>query len=325
MVRESQGWMMKKPLLQMVLLLYLVGIFPGDLQVSCFPIQKRDLFPIKEVALDMALTSFDDQYKGCAEVMEAELEELNHTEFVSNRVYADAWERATTLWSERRDAMVVPPGLRPEHAIAVMAYTVQGSFHRDFNTAVREAGRTRDFYFNRFNFKTFHFLLTRALHVLGAAAKPRCQKVYRGVRGIRFSGERLKPIRFGHFASSSLKNESALQFGRDTFFTIDTCHGVSIKNFSFFPDENEILIPPFEKFKVTNFTKAPDTTFIQLLSLEDDSVHNCVWVKEKRCKTRRCNFRSAASLSLFYANVQTPLLLWGFLLTANTFGSPSLL
>lgn len=227
----------------------------------------------------MALTSFDDQYKGCAEAMEAELEELNRTEFATNRVYADAWERAAVLWRERKHDVTVPQDLRPEHAMAVMAYTVQGNFHRDFNAAVREAGSTRDFYVNRFSFKTFHFLLTRALHVLRDASTPRCQKVYRGVRGVRFTGERLRPVRFGHFASSSLKNESALRFGNDTFFTIETCHGVSIKNFSFFPDENEILIPPFEKFKVSNFTKTPGTTFIHLQSLQDDSVHNCVWVK----------------------------------------------
>ncbi|KAJ6664818.1 hypothetical protein lerEdw1_005790 [Lerista edwardsae] len=302
---------MKRPHLRTVLVLCLVGMFLGDFQASGFPLQRRDLFPVKEVSLDMAPTSFDDQYKGCAEAMEAELEELNRTEFATNRVYAEAWGQAAALWGERGASVALPPGLRPEHAIALAAYTVQGRFHRDFNVAVREAGRTRDAYVGRFPFKAFHFLLTRALQVLGAAAKPRCQRVYRGVRGVRFTGERLQPIRFGHFASSSLRNESALQFGQDTFFTIETCHGVGIRNFSFFPDESEILIPPFETFKVANFTKAPGTTFIQLLSLRESSVHNCVLVK-------------AVSLSHFCTSVPAPLFLWGLLLLASsTLGPPS--
>ncbi|KAJ7320281.1 hypothetical protein JRQ81_019792 [Phrynocephalus forsythii] len=313
------------PPLRALLLLCLMGIFPGDLQVSSFPVQRRDLFPVKESPLDMALTSFDDQYKGCVEMMEAELEGLNHTEFASNRVYAEAWEEAASRWDERKASLSVARGLKPEHGIALMAYTVQGGFHRDFNTAVREAGRTRDTYLNGFNFKTFHFLLTRALHILGTTSSLRCQKVYRGVRNIRFISERLKHIRFGHFTSSSLKNQSALQFGTDTFFTIETCHGANIKNFSFFPGEEEVLIPPYEKFKVANFTKGPETTSIQLLSLEDSSVHNCVFVKEKKCKTQRCNFISGAAPSHLSGNQRAPFLLWGTVLALVAFRSPGLL
>nr|XP_034972539.1 GPI-linked NAD(P)(+)--arginine ADP-ribosyltransferase 1 isoform X1 [Zootoca vivipara]XP_034972540.1 GPI-linked NAD(P)(+)--arginine ADP-ribosyltransferase 1 isoform X1 [Zootoca vivipara] len=306
-----------------ILLLHLVGVFPGDLQVLCFPIQRRDLFPIKVSPLDMALTSFDDQYKGCVEQMEVELAELNRTEFAQNRVYAEAWEEASSQWEERKTSL--PAGFKPEYVIAIMAYTIQGRLHRDFNAAVREAGRTRDSYLNNFNFKTLHFLLTRALHALGTTSRPRCQKVYRGVRNIRFVSERLKAVRFGHFTSSSLKNESALQFGTDTFFTIETCYGVNIKNFSFFPGEEEVLIPPFEKFKVANFTKAKETTYIQLLSLEDSSVHNCVFVKEKKCKPPKCRNNSGASQSHLSASVQMSFFLWGCLLLAGTLAPPGLL
>ncbi|XP_054830013.1 erythroblast NAD(P)(+)--arginine ADP-ribosyltransferase-like [Eublepharis macularius] len=313
------------PPLQIILLLYLLGIFPGDHLASSLPLQRRDLFAVKVAPLDMALTSFDDQYKGCVEMMAAELEELNRTEFANNWVYAEAWQEAASRWHEKKDSLLPPGGLKPEYGIALMAYTIQGRFHQDFNKAVREAGRTRDSYLNHFHFKAFHFLLTRALRALRTTAEPRCQKVFRGVRGVRFVSERLKPVRFGQFTSSSLKNGSALQFGKDTFFTIETCHGVNIKNYSFFPGEEEVLVPPFEKFKVVNFTKAPDTTFIHLRSLEDSSIYNCVFVKERRCKTQRCSFGTDGSLSHWSANVQTPFLLWGFLLFAGAFGTPGLL
>ncbi|XP_077197221.1 erythroblast NAD(P)(+)--arginine ADP-ribosyltransferase-like [Paroedura picta] len=312
-------------LLQAALLLYLTGAFPGGLLASGLPLRRRDLFPIRESPLDMALTSFDDQYKGCAAMMAAELEELNRTEFAHNRVYAEAWQEASSKWDERKATLVPPGGLEPEYAIALTAYTIQGRFHRDFNAAVREAGRTRDFYLQHFQFKAFHFLLTRALRALRSTSEPRCQKVYRGVRGVRFASQRQKQVRFGHFTSSSLKNESALQFGKDTFFTIETCHGVNIKDFSFFPGEDEVLIPPFEMFKVVNFTKAPDTTFIHLLSLEDSSVYNCAFVKERRCKTQRCNFSTDGSVTRWSASLQAPVLLWAFLLFSGGLGAPEFL
>ncbi|XP_042314055.1 GPI-linked NAD(P)(+)--arginine ADP-ribosyltransferase 1 [Sceloporus undulatus] len=318
---------MERPLFQMPLALCLLWMFPGGLQVFSFPVHKRDLFPVRESPLDMAATSFDDQYKGCAAQMESELKDLNLTEFATNRLYAEAWAEAESKWKERKASLPeLPLGMKPEYAIALLAYTAQGHFHRDFNAAVREAGRTRDAYLTNFHFKTFHFLLTRALQALSATSSPRCQKVYRGVRSVRFISERLRPVRFGRFTSSSLKNESALQFGTDTFFTIQTCYGVNIKNFSFFPGEEEVLIPPFETFKVANFTKAPQTTFIHLLSLEDSSLHNCVFVKEKKCKVQRCPFHSGAGHSHFSAHAQMPFLLWGVLLiTAILFGSPGFL
>ncbi|ETE59517.1 Erythroblast NAD(P)(+)--arginine ADP-ribosyltransferase, partial [Ophiophagus hannah] len=236
---------------------------------------RRDLFPTKEVHLNMALTSFDDQYKGCVELMEAEVAELNRTEFAINR--------AASMWKEKKDSLPEPTALKPEHVISLMAYTVQGRFHKDFNAAVREAGRTRDDYLHRFHYKAFHFLLTRALHLLGITAEPRCHKVYRGVRSIRFTSERAKLVRFGQFTSSSRSNESALHFGTDSFFTIETCYGINIKNYSFFPGEEEVLIPPFEKFKVVNFTRGQQTNFIHLLSLEDESVYNCVMISIQSC------------------------------------------
>uniref|UniRef100_A0A8C8S922 NAD(P)(+)--arginine ADP-ribosyltransferase n=1 Tax=Pelusios castaneus TaxID=367368 RepID=A0A8C8S922_9SAUR len=239
-----------------------------------------------ESPLDMALSSFDDQYKECIPMMEAELGALNHTEFASNRNYAEAWLEAAAMWKERKDYIYMPRDFKPEFAIAILAYTSQGPLqkqplHQVFNAAVREAGRTQDFYLNYFNFKTLHFLLTRALQVLKASESTKCHQVYRGIRGISFQSEIRKPVRFGHFTSTSLKNESALHFGQDTFFSIKTCYGVNVKNFSFFPGEEEVLIPPYEKFQVTNFTRARDRTFIQLHSLDSYSNYKCEFVKGK--------------------------------------------
>ncbi|XP_075775791.1 GPI-linked NAD(P)(+)--arginine ADP-ribosyltransferase 1 [Pelodiscus sinensis] len=321
-------WMATMEHLRPVFVLLVVGVFMESQQGQGFPLGKRDLFPVTEAVLDLAPRAFDDQYKDCAGMMEAELGELNRTEFASNENYAETWLEAASYWKERKDTSNVPQNFKPEYAMAVLAYSSQGPLHmqplhQEFNAAVREAGRTRDSYLSHFNFKTLHFLLTRALHVLKAAEPARCHQVYRGVRGIRFKAEIRKPVRFGHFTSTSLKNESALRFGQDTFFSIKTCFGANIKNFSFFPDEDEVLIPPFEKFKVTNFTQAQGRTMIQLQSLESSSNHNCEYVKEKRCKTRRCVFNSG--MSSFSSGPQHLYLLGGVLLVASALGAPGFL
>ncbi|KAM4697312.1 GPI-linked NAD(P)(+)--arginine ADP-ribosyltransferase 1 [Discoglossus pictus] len=261
-----------------------------DKQVS-----KRDIFTTKESVLDMALTSYDDQYKGCSDVMEAEIPLLFQSEYSKNKEFAEAWDTATFRWEEKKKYAQVPQGFKDQYAIALLAYTINGPLFKVFNAAVRQAGQSRGYYLNNFNFKVLHYYLTKALQELDAIEIPDCRKVFRGTQGIRFKPESKKPMRFGQFTSSSTNDQNALQFGADTFFNIHTCYGVNIRNFSFFPGEDEVLIPPFEKFKVTNFSKDKDKYLIDLHSVEKSSVYNCEFVKEKRCKSKRCSFNSATN------------------------------
>nr|XP_033806347.1 GPI-linked NAD(P)(+)--arginine ADP-ribosyltransferase 1 isoform X2 [Geotrypetes seraphini]XP_033806348.1 GPI-linked NAD(P)(+)--arginine ADP-ribosyltransferase 1 isoform X2 [Geotrypetes seraphini]XP_033806349.1 GPI-linked NAD(P)(+)--arginine ADP-ribosyltransferase 1 isoform X2 [Geotrypetes seraphini] len=284
-------------------------------QARSYNIQKRGIFSPHESTLDMARASFDDQYVGCTDVMEAELGQLNQTEYTTNRDYAEAWEAARSQWEDRRKNFALPHGFKDEHAIAILTYTTNSPLHKEFNAAVREAGRSREYYLKNFRFKTLHFLLTKALQILDKETTPKCHRVYRGIRGIRFRSEEKKPVRFGQFTSSSLSNENALQFGQDTLFNIETCYGVNIKNFSFFPLEEEVLIPPFETFKVTNFTKLQNRTVINLHSIDVSSNYNCEFAKERKCKSPKCRFNSAATYARSLASV-LPLLsaCWGLVM-----------
>ncbi|KAM9319707.1 GPI-linked NAD(P)(+)--arginine ADP-ribosyltransferase 1 [Gastrophryne carolinensis] len=240
----------------------------------------RDLFFTKDATLDMARSSFDDQYKGCSHVMEAEIPHLFRTEYSTNKEFADGWDTATFKWdSEKRRHLALPKGFKDEYAIALLAYTINGPLHKVFNDAVRQAGQSKEYYLRNFNFKVLHYYLTKALQTLDEVETPACHKVFRGIRGVRFRTDSRSPIRFGQFTSSSFNDQNALQFGEDTFFSINTCYGVSIKNFSFFPGEEEVLIPPYEKFRVTNFTKEKDRNVITLQSLERSSVYNCELAK----------------------------------------------
>ncbi|XP_014817810.1 PREDICTED: erythroblast NAD(P)(+)--arginine ADP-ribosyltransferase-like [Calidris pugnax] len=191
-----------------------------------------------------------------------------------------------------------------------MAYTHE-CLYPEFNAAVREAGRSCREYMDHFHFKTLHFLLTQALKILREAQPRKCYHVYRGVSDIRFTARLNDSVRFGQFASSSLKKEETTEFGTDTTFSVYTCYGVPIENFSFYPGEEEVLIPPFEKFRVTNITYDGKKTHIQLNSTGIFSCRNCEWLQEKRCKDQPCDFSAGRTI------IGDPLLLWGLLLAAT--------
>ncbi|NXH10637.1 NARE ribosyltransferase, partial [Bucco capensis] len=278
--------------------------------------QHRDVTQL--LVLDMAPNSFDDQYQGCTHMMKEELEDLNHTEFTNNNIYSKAWTLATEEWQSRRSRVSLPRALRPEHAITLLAYTQQSDLYSNFNKAVRVAGSSKEEYLHSFSFKVLHFLLTEALSILWDTQPqlPRCHQVYRGVKGIQFTTRRQQHIRFGSFTSTSFREKRAADFGRNTFFSVMTCYGVPVGDFSFYPDEEEVLIPPFEIFEVTNVTSHHgNRTVIHLHSEDTSSTHNCVYVKEKRCKTRRCVFSAGRSI------LGDPSHLWVLLLPAMVLAS----
>uniref|UniRef100_F7DR71 NAD(P)(+)--arginine ADP-ribosyltransferase n=1 Tax=Equus caballus TaxID=9796 RepID=F7DR71_HORSE len=283
------------------LLLVSMGLMEA-LQAQSHRITRRDLFS-KETPLDMAPASFDDQYVGCAAAMMAALPDLNYTEFQANKVYADGWALASSQWRERQAwgpewglsptrLPPPPPGFRDEHGVALLAYTANSPLHKEFNAAVREAGRTRAHYLHHFSFKTLHFLLTEALQLLSRRQRsPRCHQVFRGVHGLRFQPAGPgATVRLGGFASASLQNVAAQQFGEDTFFGIWTCLGAPIKGYSFFPGEEEVLIPPFETFQVINASRpAQGPARIYLRALGKRSTYNY-----KQCKSGPCRLDNSA-------------------------------
>uniref|UniRef100_A0A4W2IHV0 NAD(P)(+)--arginine ADP-ribosyltransferase n=1 Tax=Bos indicus x Bos taurus TaxID=30522 RepID=A0A4W2IHV0_BOBOX len=306
----------------MSLLLVSMGLMEA-LQAQSHPVIRRDLLS-QEMPLDMALASFDDQYAGCAAAMAAALPELNRTEFQANKVYADGWAQASSLWRERQawgpewgvspTRLLTPLGFREEHGVALLAYTLRGSLYKEFNAAVREAGRSRAHYLQHFSFKTLHFLLTEALQLLSSSQRPpQCHQVFRGVRGLHFQKAGSEAtVRLGGFASTSLKSDVAQKFGEDTFFDIWTCLGAPIKGYSFYPGEEEVLIPPFETFRVIDAKRtAKVRSPIYLRAVGNHSTYNCEYIKDKQCKSEPCRLgNSAVGQSPLSAVWSLLLLLW---------------
>ncbi|XP_066427400.1 NAD(P)(+)--arginine ADP-ribosyltransferase 2-like [Molothrus aeneus] len=228
----------------------------------------------KVVPLDMAQDSFDDQYRGCGPAMTKALPALYKFEFQKNPLFAKTWVKAEAEWRKRGSH--VSPLASQWQAIALMAYSMK-DIYKEFNAAVRTAGRSRQEYRNNFHFKALHFLLTQALVTLRQAQNRQCHQVFRGVRDVHFKAQQGQWVRFGQFTSTSLRKEIALRFGSDTIFLVLTCHGVDVRQFSKYPTEEEVLIPPFETFQVTQVTWDGKRTWIWLRSSGTFSKYNCEW------------------------------------------------
>ncbi|NWU03950.1 NRT2 ribosyltransferase, partial [Urocynchramus pylzowi] len=215
---------------------------------------------IDVVPLDMAQGSFDDQYLNCGPAMTEALPALNGSEFQENTAFSQAWVKATAEWQKRGSSSST---LSPAQAITLMAYTMT-DVHKQLNTAVHTAGKSRQEYRDNFHFKTLHFLLTQALQKLRRPDE--CPDVFRGVRDIQFNVNTGDKVRFGQFASSSLDKTVSQGYGTDTMFKVHTCHGADIQKFSFNQSEKEVLIPPFETFEVTKVTREGKKVWIVLRS-----------------------------------------------------------
>uniref|UniRef100_A0A8C3QMZ0 NAD(P)(+)--arginine ADP-ribosyltransferase n=1 Tax=Cyanoderma ruficeps TaxID=181631 RepID=A0A8C3QMZ0_9PASS len=225
--------------------------------------------------LDMAQDSFDDQYRGCGPAMTAALPALNRSEFQKNPLFAQVWVKAAAKWQMRG-----PPDspLSPAQATAIMAYMMD-DLHKEFNSALRAAGRSPQEYQDNFHFKTFHFLLTQALGTLRDALKGECKELLHQICGVQFKAKRGDTVRFGEFTSMLLNETTGECPGKETLLQVCTCQGVEIRYFSDNLQNWGVLIPPYETFEVTQVTETRDKAVIQLRSSGTYSKYNCEWLK----------------------------------------------
>ena len=76
----------------------------------------------------------------------------------------------------------------------------------------------------------------------------------------------------------------AHKFGPTTFFTMRTCFGALIQDFSVFPGEREVLIPPQEIFLVVQFDQSKDQNRVTLSSSDHICSHfNCAYLGGESC------------------------------------------
>ncbi|NWT21637.1 NARE ribosyltransferase, partial [Vireo altiloquus] len=196
------------------------------------------------------------------------------SELQQNLLFSWVWAVASNEW---QDSGVPVSPVSSDQAIALKAYTIIATDGK-FDPAVCEAGSSRQEYRDKFHYKTLHFLLTQALATLRVSQGQQCHDVSRVVRGVWFQARRGDIIRFGQFVLTSLSETSQCS-GTDTVFQVKTCHGADIDKLSFNSGGEEVLIPPFETFEVTNVTWDEKCPRIQLSSTGTHSNYNCEWLR----------------------------------------------
>nr|XP_008114723.1 PREDICTED: erythroblast NAD(P)(+)--arginine ADP-ribosyltransferase [Anolis carolinensis] len=232
--------------------------------------------------LNMAHASLDDQYDGCMASMKRLLPSLFRSELNASTLYSEAWEKALFEWQENK-TWLYPRKLEELSEVALYAYTLgYPPLYQEFNSATRTAAKGPEEY-AAYPFKSLHFLLTWATRFLGK--KFSCQRVYRGT-GVNFSVGHY--FRFGQFTSTSEDPEIAQFFQTVTYFKLVTCKGIGISEASYFQHEQEVLVPPYEMFKVTSVEKHPTNKTIMAVSVGTCSDHNCIFVGEDLKYTKRC-------------------------------------
>lgn len=193
----------------------------------------------------MAEDSVDDMYFGCLQTMNKKVKQKYLDEEKSRKQYAKAWAEAKKCATEKHKLLTgEDKALTKDHFLAICLYTSeqdceQDNVYKDFNIAVRTQ---RDKYTSSFQFHSLHFLLTAAISILNN--NNYCHTAYRRVWD-RFTGSVNQIIRLGSFASSSYKT-NLRHFGNETCFKIKTCSGAFLKKYSFYENEEEVLIPPYE-------------------------------------------------------------------------------
>ncbi|XP_078062490.1 NAD(P)(+)--arginine ADP-ribosyltransferase 2-like [Mustelus asterias] len=158
--------------------------------------------------------------------------------------FENAWTAAKNKWN----GTLPPKGLRKEHMIAVSYYTHSGGKYALFNKEIAKYGDIST-YNENFSYKSSQYLLTVALQRLKTGSNQ--SLVSRGTKQPH-SGKKGKEMRFGKFASTSLRSSVASGFGTGTFFQLNTTYGALIAEYSFNETHKEVLVPPYEKFEIVS-------------------------------------------------------------------------
>ncbi|KAI7803918.1 putative ecto-ADP-ribosyltransferase 5-like [Triplophysa rosa] len=208
--------------------------------------------------LDMAPNSVDDKYEGCRQDMLNHLETFKKKEISSNLNFAGTWEK----YKDKT-----------------------GNDQLTANHCSTRTGKA-NYIDETYGWYSLHFLLTDAIQILNKKqkeAQTNCMTTYRGIN-VPFSESALNhEVRFGQIASSSTDRAVAKIYGDDKFcFEIQTCEGADVSTYSKYGDnEREVLIPPYEKFKVTAVKKDDwCKTVFYLKSTGTQSNLNCKFVQE---------------------------------------------
>ncbi|XP_015227776.1 PREDICTED: GPI-linked NAD(P)(+)--arginine ADP-ribosyltransferase 1-like [Cyprinodon variegatus] len=222
--------------------------------------------------LEFYKNSVDDMYSDCKDEMTEKIKEFSKE--LKQKDYD--WE------NEKKQIIKYHPFLTPDELTALRVYTKnENGVYSKFNSATRTG---KNVYGTSFKYHTLYFLLASAIQKLKKHDKHDCYDTYR--RTDSTFEEKEKEIRLGSFTSSSL-NPNLKQYGKKSCFKITTCYGADIIKYSAHPEEEEVLIPPYEVFKIVEEKveelKDCETVYV-LKSIGTKSNLDCKLVKLEKLK-----------------------------------------
>ncbi|XP_058523183.1 ecto-ADP-ribosyltransferase 3 isoform X1 [Ochotona princeps] len=213
-----------------------------------------DVFQVKAEVLDMADDAFDDEYRKCTDRMEIKyVPQLLKEEKANQQVLESVWESAKVKWETRKSQVFLPVNFKDNHGIALVAYLSEAQeqtpFYHLFNEAVRTAGQSRKDYIYGFQFKAFHFYLTKALQLLRRPCEESYKNVMYSSQEASFTFKGLNQARLGSFTLAySTKPQAA---ANNVVLTINTCFAVDVEKLVDQKSDKIVLIPMNEVFEVS--------------------------------------------------------------------------
>ena len=222
------------------------------------------------IQMGLAESSFAVSFPG--EIMVTMMRRGLAYEGKKNALINAGYEEAMKKWPQMKETLEINSGragLTDDEIFAVICYTLENPpVYRYFNSDTRR-GYTGD----GMDFPILSYLLREACRKILAATpkESRTRIVYRGVN-IRFTAKPGQIVRFGSYTSSTGNIKVAEDFQKKSNgsqFVIVTRIGASIKMLSAFPEEDEVLLPPYEVFRVHRVEEEPSRIF--LTSCFDDS------------------------------------------------------
>lgn len=204
------------------------------------------------IPLDMETESIDDMFAGCRSEMAALIDQIGVFEWHANKQFSEAW-----AYIEKQAKRPAHTHFRDDHTKVLYMYTFWNlkNFREKFDQTVKALKRGYSTYGFRFHY--LYFYLTDAIQML-RGNQTWCRTTYFRTNKHFSEGVINKEIRLGSFTLAASSNRSHLSSGKISCFEIYTCFGADISYYSAIREDGQVLIPPYEVFKVTDVLTRKD-------------------------------------------------------------------
>ncbi|KAK7910202.1 hypothetical protein WMY93_014886 [Mugilogobius chulae] len=193
--------------------------------------------------------SVDDMFSHCVEEMANKVQEVYFPREIKESDFETDWQKSEDCTYESFVRLLdEDKALTKDHLQAICVYADKWPYlpaTETLNEALSLGAR--NYSTPAFQYHASYYWLTTAVQHLQHLRKS-CETAYRR-SDLVYEGEEKQIIRFGFFASSS-RSPNMVGFGEETCFHIKTCLGAHIGYYTNDSSIYEVLIPPYEKFKV---------------------------------------------------------------------------